>query len=71
MVLKVKLDSKNSSLLDNNVGWLFIYKDQFGHDIVPSLVPVLNAGIDLVFGIYKVDLLKNIRKLDTYCSTCR
>lgn len=53
MEKKVKLDSKNSILLDNNVGWLFIYKDQFGRDIVPSLVPVLNAGIDLVFGIYK------------------
>lgn len=53
MEKKVKLDSKNSIVLDNNVGWLFIYKDQFGRDIVPSLVPVLNAGIDLVFGIYK------------------
>ena len=53
MEKKVKLESKNSILLDNNVGWLFIYKDQFGRDIVPSLVPVLNAGIDLVFGIYK------------------
>lgn len=53
MEKKVKLDSKNSILLDNNVGWLFIYKDQFGRDIVPSLVPVLNACIDLVFGIYK------------------
>ena len=52
MEKKVKLDSKNSILLDNNVGWLFIYKDQFGRDIVPSLLPVLFAGIDLVFGIY-------------------
>ncbi len=49
----VKLDTKNSIVLNNNIGWLFIYKDQFGRDIVPSLVPVLNAGIDLVFGIYK------------------
>lgn len=61
MEKKVKLDSKNSILLNNNVGWLFIYKDQFGRDIVPSLVPVLNAGIDLVFGIYK-ELGGNITK---------
>ena len=53
MEKKVKIDSKNSLKLNNNVGWLFIYKDQFGRDIVPTLVPVLNAGIDLVFGIYK------------------
>lgn len=53
MEKKIKIDSKNSLKLNNNVGWLFIYKDQFGRDIVPTLVPVLNAGIDLVFGIYK------------------
>ena len=53
MEKKIKIDSKNNLKLNNNVGWLFIYKDQFGRDIVPTLVPVLNAGIDLVFGIYK------------------
>lgn len=53
MEKKIKLDGKTSITLNNNVGWLFIYKDQFGRDIVPSLVPVLNAGIDLVFGVYK------------------
>ena len=53
MEKKIKLDSKTSITLNNNVGWLFLYKDQFGRDIVPTLVPVLNAGIDLVFGVYK------------------
>lgn len=53
MEKKIKLDSKTSITLNNNVGWMFLYKDQFGRDIVPTLVPVLNAGIDLVFGVYK------------------
>ena len=53
MEKKIKLDNKTSITLNNNVGWLFLYKDQFGRDIVPTLVPVLNAGIDLVFGIYR------------------
>lgn len=53
MEKKIKLDGKTSITLNNNVGWLFLYKDQFGRDIVPTLVPVLNAGIDLVFGVYK------------------
>lgn len=53
MEKKIKLDGKTSIILNNNVGWLFLYKDQFGRDIVPTLVPVLNAGIDLVFGVYK------------------
>lgn len=53
MEKKIKIDNKTSITVNNNVGWLFVYKDQFGRDIVPSLVPALNAGIDLVFGIYK------------------
>jgi len=53
MEKKIKLDSKTSIMLNNNVGWLFLYKDQFGRDIVPTLVPALNAGIDLVFGVYQ------------------
>lgn len=53
MEKKIKIDNKTSITLSNNVGWLFVYRDQFGRDIVPTLVPVLNAGIDLVFGVYK------------------
>ena len=29
MEKKIKLDSKTSITLNNNVGWLFLYKDQF------------------------------------------
>lgn len=53
MEKKIKIDNKTSFLVSNNVGWLFEYRDQFGRDIVPTLVPVLNAGIDLVYGIYQ------------------
>lgn len=53
MEKRIKIDSKTSMKLNNSVGWLFEYRDQFGRDIVPTLVPVLNAGIDLVFGVYQ------------------
>ena len=49
----IKIDKEQSLTLSNNVGWLFIYRDQFGKDIIPTLVPALNAGIDLIFAIYK------------------
>lgn len=49
----ITLDEGQELTLSNNVGWLFIYRDQFGRDIVPTLVPALNAGIDLIFAIYK------------------
>lgn len=42
---------KNELKLDNNIGWMIAYREQFGRDIVPALIPVLNAGIDVMFGI--------------------
>ena len=36
--------------LSNNIGWTIIYRDQFGHDIVSSLTPMLAAGLDLISG---------------------
>lgn len=49
----IKIDEKNSVRLSNNVGWLLAYRDQFGVDIVPSLVPVLNAVIEIYAEIAK------------------
>lgn len=49
----VKIDSKTKFELSNNVKWLIIYRDQFGRDIVPTIVPALNAGLELIFSLYK------------------
>lgn len=32
--------------LSNNVAWTMEYRDQFGKDIVPTLLPVLQVGIE-------------------------
>jgi hypothetical protein len=32
--------------LSNNVAWTMEYRDQFGKDIVPTLLPVLQAGME-------------------------
>jgi len=37
--------------LNNNIGWTFIYRDQFGHDIIPTLMPMAGAILDLLAGI--------------------
>lgn len=49
----IKIDEKNTLTLSNNVGWLLAYRDQFGVDIVPALVPVLNAVIEIYAEIAK------------------
>lgn len=37
--------------LNNNVGWTMAYRDQFGHDIIPTLMPMVATLIDLVSGL--------------------
>ena len=37
--------------LNNNVGWAMAYRDQFGRDIVPSLMPMLAAAMDVFTGL--------------------
>ena len=69
MIRTIEIGNKEVRL-SNNIGWTMIYKDQFGHDIVSSLTPMLAAGLDLVSGflsdvdtskpIDAVDLLKKI-----------
>lgn len=33
--------------LNSSMGWFLIYREQFGHDILPDLMP----AIDAVFGL--------------------
>lgn len=49
----IKLDSKHSIRLSNNVGWMMEYRDQMGHDIVPDMIPLLNGAIDIAVEVSK------------------
>lgn len=61
---------KQNVRLSNNVGWTMEYRDQFGQDIVPIIMPALASIMDVVTGIFNAtgktkdieisDLLKSI-----------
>lgn len=65
----VKLDSKTSIKLSNNIGWMMVYKNQFGRDIVPVLIPALNAGLEVALQVARETEGKSVadvlRVLDT------
>ena len=50
MIKTVKF-GKNEILMDNNIGWTMVYRDQFGQDIIPSLMPLLAGVVEMVSGI--------------------
>lgn len=37
--------------LSNNIGWAIDYRDQFGQDIIPTLLPMVAAALDLIKGL--------------------
>lgn len=50
MIKTIKIENKEVRL-DNNIGWALIYRDQFGHDIVSALMPMMAGAMDVVSGI--------------------
>ena len=67
MVKSVKVNDNQEIELSNNVGWAYEYREQFGHDIVPDLLPILSAIISLLGDAELKDLKKvsKIIKADT------
>jgi len=62
---------KQDVRLTNNVSWAMTYRDQFGHDIIPTLMPMLAAALDITGGLIeevgvggKIELANIIRVLD-------
>lgn len=39
--------------LSNNISWMIVYKDQFGRDIVPTLMPMLAGVVDVISNVLK------------------
>ena len=51
--------------INSSLGWLFCYREQFGHDILPDLLPLLDAALSALAEIYDGDEDINIfEKLD-------
>ena len=52
MIKTIKI-GKQDVVLDNNIGWTLIYRDQFGQDIIPSIMPMFASAMDIISGLAK------------------
>ena len=43
MIKTIKISKDKELTLSNNLAWAMIYKAQFGHDIVPDIMPIMSA----------------------------
>lgn len=54
MIKTIKLNDEKELTLSNNLAWAMIYKDQFGHDILPDIMPIFSAMTKMLNEISKV-----------------
>lgn len=70
MIRTIEIGNKEVRL-SNNISWTMIYRDQFGHDIVSALTPMMAAGLDLISGFLSdvdtskpIDAAELIKRID-------
>lgn len=70
-VQTIKLGKEQVLNLDSSIGWLLKYREQFGRDILPDLLPLLTAGVDFAIStaagleggkVSMKDLVENLDK---------
>lgn len=66
MIKTIKISKDKELTLSNSLAWAMIYRDQFGHDIVPDIMPIVSAVTKLFGELQKnsgqdmTALLKNL-----------
>lgn len=57
--------------LNSSAGWLYVYKERFGHDILPDLMPVIESVLEMSVRILgniegdEIDIANVIGSLDS------
>jgi len=67
MIKTIKISKDKELTISNNLAWAMIYKSQFGHDIVPDIMPIVSAVTKLLGELGKMagkDMTEVLKDLD-------
>lgn len=67
MIKTIKISKDKDLTISNNLAWAMIYKSQFGHDIVPDIMPIVSAVTKLLGELGKTagkDIAEVLKDLD-------
>lgn len=48
MIKEIKINDNQTIKINTNIGWLFKYRSQFGHDILSDLLPIAESVMDMI-----------------------
>lgn len=67
MIKTIRISKDKDLTISNNLAWAMIYKSQFGHDIVPDIMPIVSAVTKLLGELGKMagkDMTEVLKDLD-------
>ena len=67
MIKTIKISKEKELTISNNLAWAKNYKSQFGHDIVPDIMPIVSAVTKLLGELGKMagkDMTEVLKDLD-------
>lgn len=53
MIREIKIDKDNKFEINTSYGWLYTYKEHFGEDILPEIVPLMESAIGIAADIFE------------------
>lgn len=52
MIRRIEFEG-HSVDVNTSAGWLFVYRANFGHDILPDIMPLIESGLETIASILK------------------
>lgn len=52
MIKEIKVDKDHKFKINTAFGWLYKYREHFGEDILPELVPMLDAALGVAANVF-------------------
>ena len=64
MIKRVELDGGHSIELSGSVGWLIVYRSNFGRDILPDIMPLLESFLSMSIEVLQKSKKKKNNEID-------
>lgn len=59
MIKTIRINKEQSVELNGSAGWFLIYREYFGHDILPDIMPILESGLTMAVNLLQGVGIKN------------
>lgn len=59
MIKSIRINKDQSVELNGSAGWFLLYREYFGHDILPDIMPIIESGLTMAVNLLQGVGIKN------------